>query len=186
MVSILHGWEYGAKRAKMKWLSNRKFLQRRPETNPTYAGNTLRTMTTIFSNKGATPRMRGKAHEQRQNRRPSAEQPRMCGEYRSSAHSSTMDSGTPPRARGIVRVPAICTVRDRNNPAGAGNTWGEIGVRRLPGGSTPRMRGIRMVRPPRCFGSRVNPACAGNRLADHLVFKQQPCFRHNLEHTLNK
>lgn len=141
MVSILHGWEYGAKRAKMKWLSNRKFLQRRPETNPTYAGNTLRTMTTIFSNKGATPRMRGKAHEQRQNRRPSAEQPRMCGEYRSSAHSSTMDSGTPPRARGIVRVPAICTVCDRNNPAGAGNTWGEIGVRRLPGGVNPAHAG---------------------------------------------
>lgn len=149
--------------------------------------------------------MRGKAHEQRQNRRPSAEQPRMCGEYRSSAHSSTMDSGTTPRARGkeiigymgpwpvgttprvrgIVRVPAICTVRDRNNPAGAGNTWGEIGVRRLPGGSTPRIRGIRMVRPPRCFGSRVNPACAENTLADHLVFKQQPCFRYDFDHTLN-
>ena len=110
--------------------------------------------------------------------------PRMRGEYIMLRQNKQHKMGSPPHARGIPNITALCRICFGITPACAGNTnWifclrqptrdhprmrGEYGAVRscstTTRGSPPHARGIRKARTDRKRRRGITPACAGNTM----------------------
>ena len=108
--------------------------------------------------------------------------PRGCGEHAFGRLATPIHPGSSPRVRGTRSMTAVCAVRGRFIPAGAGNTWQETSALHqssvhprgcgehllklrlaLPcAGSSPRVRGTQVLPVPRGHWLRFIPAGAGN------------------------
>ena len=127
-------------------------------------------------------------------------QPRVCGEYCIPSKSENSTPGSTPRMRGIFCADLFHGIKDRFNPAYAGNmtSYSENGVSRqvhprvcgeyypfyvgaaVHPGSTPRMRGICTILDSTSNSIRFNPARAGNIWTNYvqqqrLQVQPRPC-----------